>query len=163
MKIVRDIGSVAFVLVIAIVLPSQNLMAKVGDPPPVSDGTRTFRSHKNYVEAVDSASGKVLWRTVVYERWKPVIRNPFLEEDVQWNIITSLELDGNMLTVVNKKGSTYFLDGWTGNHAREPIYNRNWLTTVAVVMLIVLALFCTMWLTRRKLRSANRRVDHTRQ
>jgi outer membrane protein assembly factor BamB len=152
MKMLRNIGSLAFVLVMAIVLSSQNLMARVGDPPPVSDGTRTFRSHKNYVEAVDSASGQVLWRTVLYKRWKPVIRNPFVEEDVQWNIITSLNLNGNVLTVVNKKGSTYFLDARTGDQVRDPIHNQNWTTTVAIVTLIVLALFCTTCIIRRKTR-----------
>ena len=96
MKHVR-LKQLVFLIVVSL---NQGVVAKVAVPPPVSDGTRVFRGYENYVEAVDPASGQVLWQTVLYKRWKPIIINPFVEEDVQWNIITSLNLDGNVLKVV---------------------------------------------------------------
>jgi len=140
---------VAFLIVL---LLNQNLTAKVADPPPVSDGTKTFHSHTNYVEAIDSASGQVLWRTVLYKRWKPVIINPLVEEDVQWNIITSLNLDGNVLVAVNKKGSSYFLDAKTGEQVQNPIHKEQWTTTVAMVVLAVAGLLFVLWIIRGKKR-----------
>jgi outer membrane protein assembly factor BamB len=140
---------VAFLIVL---LLNQNLIAKVGDPPPVTDGTRTFRSHTNYVEAVDSASGQSLWRTVLYKQWRPIIINPLVEEDVQWNIITSLKLDGSTLIAVNKKGSTYFLDAKTGEQVRNPLHKEQWTTAVAMVVLAVAGLFFALWIIQGRKR-----------
>jgi outer membrane protein assembly factor BamB len=146
---------IAFLIVL---LLNQNLMADVGDPPQVTDGTRTFRSHTNYVEAVDSASGQVLWRTVLYKRWRPIIINPLVEEDVQWNIITSLKLDRSTLIAVNTKGSMYFLDTKTGKQIRNSIHKEQWTMTAVIIALFVVGLFYASWVLRRK----TRRVSNNR-
>lgn len=139
----------AFLIIISL---SQCIVADVGDPPPVSDGTSTFRSHENYVEAVDSASGQILWKTVLYKRWKPIIINPFIEKDVQWNIITSLNLDGKVLVAVNTKGSTYFLDTKTGKQVRNPIHKQRWTTVVTFSILTVAGLFLVLRIILRRKR-----------
>jgi hypothetical protein len=144
-----SLKQLVFLIVISL---NQCVVAKVAVPPPVSDGTRVFHGYKNYVEAVDPASGQVLWRTVLYKRWKPIIINPFVEEDVQWNIVTSLNLDGKVLVVVNKKGSKYFLDTKTGEQVRNPIHKEQWTTVVALVVLAVAGLFCALWIIPRRKR-----------
>ena len=148
-----SLKQLAFLIVISL---NQYIVAEVGDPPPVSDRTRIFCSHENYVKAVDSASGQILWQTVLYKRWKPIIINPFIEEDVQWNIITSLNLDGKVLVAVNTKGSTYFLDTKTGKQVRSPIHKQQWTTVVTFSILAVAGLFCVLWIFLRRKRGSEK-------
>lgn len=89
-------------------------LAKVGDPPPLIDGTVTYRSHANEVEAIDTATGKQLWKTKVYDTIRPASLDPSLEGDVQWNIIWSLRLKEGQLEVKNKAGGVFLLDKKTG-------------------------------------------------
>jgi hypothetical protein len=131
-----------------IFLTSQNLLAKIGDPPPVTNGTKTFRSHENYIEAIDSTSKQVLWKTLLYKRWKPIIKNPLIEEDVQWNIITSIKLDGSTLIAVNKVGSMYFLDPNTGQQTRKPIIKVQWTKIIVVSALLSIGLFFVLMIKR---------------
>ena len=89
-------------------------LAKVGDPPPVTDGKTIYRSHANYVEALLVNSDTVIWKTVVYPDIEPLEYDPSLEGDVQLNIITSIEITGLKLKVRNSKDQIFFLNKVTG-------------------------------------------------
>ena len=138
------------VVIVLMLLSGQDLMAKVADPLPVSDGERTFRSHGNYVECIDSSSETVVWHAVLYKRVKPLIHNPFLEKDVQWNIISSLELGEDVLTVANMHGSMYFLDPSTGVQARTPIIKRDWWDPISFTGLCIVTIAIILFLIIRK-------------
>ena len=84
--------------------------AKVGDSKPVRIGHRVYRSHANNVEAVDIRTNQVIWKTQVYPSIDPERADPTLEQDVQWNIIVSIEKSGKYLLVRNRKGQTFFID-----------------------------------------------------
>jgi hypothetical protein len=87
--------------------------AKVGDPPPVVDGDVVFKSHDNYVEAFDNTSSKLLWKSIVYKAGNKS-KIPDLEEDVQWNIIKTIRLQGELIYIRNGKGQEFLLDKRTG-------------------------------------------------
>ena len=97
-------------LAFVVLLVSSNALTKIGDPPPISDGATTYRSHLNYVEAISNDSNKIIWKTIVYRDLKPERLNATLEEDVQWNIIISIEFHGDCLKIGNSNGRVYYLD-----------------------------------------------------
>ena len=63
-------------------------------------------SRTGMVEAWDEKSGKKLWERIVYE----VKIDPALEEDVQWDFIARLKLDGDTLLVTAESGQEYRLN-----------------------------------------------------
>ena len=75
--------------------------------PVVHAGIRYEAPNKNpraaMVEAWEVASGKKLWERVVYE----AKINPAVEEDVQWDFITGLEIEGEHLLVKTESGKQY--------------------------------------------------------
>lgn len=78
--------------------------------PAVGGGVRYEASHRlprvGLIEAWDEQSGKKLWEQKVYE----VKIDPNLEEDVQWDFISRLRLQGNELLITTESGKAYTLD-----------------------------------------------------
>ena len=95
-------------------LVSPLLFAKVGDPLPLVEGNTIYRSHSNYVEAVNAQSEENLWKTILYDSIEPEKYNN-REHDVQWNIITSLQFVDVSIKATNTHGDIFFLDKTTGN------------------------------------------------
>ena len=58
------------------------------------------------IEARDEKTGEKLWERIVYE----VKIDPKLEEDVQWDFITRLRLQGNDLFITTESHREYKLD-----------------------------------------------------
>jgi hypothetical protein len=54
-------------VLLLIMLPITSAFAKTIDPAPIVDGGMTYKSHDNYVEAFDSKSDKIIWKTFVYQ------------------------------------------------------------------------------------------------
>jgi hypothetical protein len=101
---------IRFLIIFLLITP---VFAKIGDSPPIQDGKITYRSHDNYVEAVDSKTRKLLWRTYLYKSIKPDHYKPSLEEDVQWHIVHLIKLNGSHLEA-GGRNHTYWLDKKTG-------------------------------------------------
>ena len=89
-------------------------MAKVADPPPLSEGNVVYSSHANYVEAHNSENDKLLWHTVLFKTVQPDCGDPALEQDAQWNIIATLELRGDLIYAKNRHGQEFFLQKSNG-------------------------------------------------
>ncbi|HLG18237.1 MAG TPA: hypothetical protein VI895_00295 [Bdellovibrionota bacterium] len=94
--------------------------AKIGDPKPLKIGHMLYRTHSNYVEAIDTRSSKVIWKTIVYPTIEPKNLDRNLEKDAQLNIITSIKEAGEYLLVQNKKGEQFYLDPRTGKLINQP-------------------------------------------
>jgi hypothetical protein len=79
-------------------------------PPITQNGVRYTAPNENgrmaFVIASDAKTGKELWRLTIFE----TKIEPFLEEDVQWVLITRLELKGNSLLVQDEKSRCYQID-----------------------------------------------------
>ena len=58
------------------------------------------------VEAWDETSHKLLWEQTVYE----MKIDPELEEDVQWDFIKTLQLDGNTLIIATESRRAFRLN-----------------------------------------------------
>ncbi len=107
------------------------LPAKVADPPAIQEGEFLYLSHANTVEkavavsrfehirAVATGRGKVVWRRELYQGIEPAKYDPNLEQDVQWNIITSLEMRGDTIVATNKEGDVFVLDKTSGALIRQ--------------------------------------------
>jgi len=107
------------------------LPAKIADPPAIPEGEYLYLSHANTVEkavavsrfehirAVATGRGKVVWRRELYQDIEPAKYDPNLEQDVQWNIITSLEMRGDTIVVTNKEGDVFVLDKTSGALIRQ--------------------------------------------
>ena len=96
-------------------------MSKVGDPQPlVMDGVR-YRSHANYVEAIDVQSDKPVWHTVLYPGIEPEHPNSRLEKDAQWNIVSAIKIVGDKIEARDGKGNAYELDRKTGKIVRHAV------------------------------------------
>lgn len=87
--------------------------AKVGDPPPVIDADVIYRSHANYVEAINQKTRKQLWKTVAFENSNGKL-DPDLEADVQMNIISVIKLQGQFIYIRNRQGDEFLLIKATG-------------------------------------------------
>jgi len=101
---------IRFLVIFLLVAP---VFAKIGDSPPIKDGNTIYRSHENYVEAIDSKTGKLLWRTFLYKSIQPDHYIPGLEEDVQWKIVHLIRLNSTHLEAEGRN-HTYWLDKKTG-------------------------------------------------
>jgi len=82
--------------------------AKIGDPPPVIDGAVIYRSHANFVEAIDQRTQRQLWKTEVFEDSKDDI-DPSLEADVQMNVISIISLRGEFIWIKSRRGQEFLL------------------------------------------------------
>ena len=89
-------------------------MSKIGDPAPIVLGQVTYQSHANYVEAVASESMKVIWHTELYSSIAPKGYDPNLEEDAQWNIISTIKVVGDDIEARDGKGRTFRVNAKTG-------------------------------------------------
>jgi hypothetical protein len=90
------------------------ILAKIADPPPLTQGNVSFASHFNYVEATDIRTGKLLWKTTLFPSGYTKEYDPALEQDVQWNIINRLHLDADVIVAQNSKGEEFRIDSKTG-------------------------------------------------
>jgi hypothetical protein len=88
--------------------------AKIIDPAPIEDGDMKYESHDNYVEAFDSKSDKLIWKTIVYEAGYIGKFNPNLEADVQWNAIQTIKLLGSLIYIRNARGQEFHLNKVSG-------------------------------------------------
>lgn len=61
---------------------------------------------KAYIEAKSIETGKILWKTKIYQ----IILNPVMEQDVQWVMITEIKEKGGELIISNEKKEKYSLD-----------------------------------------------------
>ena len=105
----------ALILILFALLPVSSGLGKIADPRPLIHGNVRYESHRHTVWATDISKNKVLWKTKIpmsYSRGDEV--DPRLERDVQWNIISSLKLEGNILVIKNSTGETFKLASVTG-------------------------------------------------
>ena len=91
-----------------------SVLAKIGDPRPLTVGHLRYESHRHTVWATDVRTKKVLWKTGIPMSYYSGEVDPRLERDVQWNIITSFKLKGKILLVTNSKREMFKLDSVTG-------------------------------------------------
>lgn len=92
-----------------LLLISSACAAKVADCPPLASGGTVYSSHRNHVQAVNQATGQLLWRTVLFaDRVLPDF-DPMLEEDVQWNLACLQEVRADRLVVSDRQGRTFQL------------------------------------------------------
>ena len=68
-----------------------------------------YRSQLNYVEAINNKSKKTLWETEVYQDIEPKTYIPGLEQDVQWNVIIKLNIEGMLIRVIDSNNKVYLL------------------------------------------------------
>ena len=88
--------------------------AKVADCPPiVSDGIQ-YSSHANEVQAATVATGKVLWRTVLFTETYVGAHDPAKEEDVQWNIACVREVRAREVRATDRRKRVFRLDRFSG-------------------------------------------------
>lgn len=110
--------------------------------PLVHDGVRYEAPNRNgrvaYLEAWDEATGKQIWRTAVFKNWI----NPFLEEDVQWVYIKSLQIAEGRVLVTDERGRQHYVDAKTG---RRPASALTWAALILVLSL-------AFWIAHRRLR-----------
>lgn len=125
-------------------------LAKVGNPPPVIDGNIIYRSHTNYVEAVDVKSQKVRWKTIVYKDIEPQIYKPNLEKDVQWNIITSIQLINGSLKVTDSNGKSYYLDKHNGKHIKPNLSKTHILLFTILLAIFSVVILISAMIRRKK-------------
>ncbi len=84
-----------------------------------------------FVEAVELASKKTLWRTRVYDVWYM----PLAEKDCQDVFINSLSVQGDMLLVRNEAGRSYRVDLATGRIEGAARYWLPWLCLGSALLL----------------------------
>ena len=98
-----------------------SVLAKIGDPRPLTVGHVRYESHRHRVWATDVRTKKVLWKTGIPMSYYRGEVDPRLERDVQWNIITSFKLKGKILFVTNSKGENFKLDSVTGKLLKKAV------------------------------------------
>ena len=104
----------AFILILFTLLPVSSAFGKIADPRPLIHGNVRYESHRHTVWATDISKNKVLWKTQIPTSYYRGEVDPRLERDVQWNIISSLKLEGNILVIKNSTGETFKLASTTG-------------------------------------------------
>lgn len=103
--------ALCFVFVITVTCSA---FGKIADPKPITQDNIRYQSHRHSVWATDLRTEKVLWKTdVPMDKYREPF-DPDLEEDVQWNIISSLKLQGGILHLENSKGESFRLNSATG-------------------------------------------------
>ncbi len=119
--------------------------AKRAAPKPVSPVVHNGVEYRanvwdtGFVEAIDLASQKNLWRTRVYYVWYM----PLAEKDCQDIFITSLAVHDGKLLVRNEAGRSYRVDLRTG-HVQGAA--RYWLPWMCIATLL---LFAALFVWRR--------------
>ena len=88
--------------------------AKVADCPPIVSGGIQYSSHANEVQAVMLATGKVLWRTALFNETYIGARDPAEEEDVQWNIACVREVRARDVLATDRRKRVFRLDRFSG-------------------------------------------------
>ena len=121
----RDMHKIFQVRILALFLftflPVSSVLAKIGDPRPLTVGHVRYESHRHTVWATDVRTKKVLWKTGIPMSYYRGEVDPRLERDVQWNIITSFKLKGKILLVTNSKGEMFKLDSVTGKLLKKAV------------------------------------------
>ena len=98
-----------------------SVQGKIADPKPIINGNVRYESHRHTVWATDIGTEKVLWETGIPMAYYRGDIDPRLERDVQWNIITYLNLKGKILLITNSKGEIFKLDSVTGKLFKKPV------------------------------------------
>ncbi len=124
-------------------------------PPVVFQGVE-YRAplsvaRMGHVEAVEVATGKKLWDTMVYQVW----RNPLAEEDNQWVFITSLLIRDRKLLVSNENGTRFRIDLKTGHVEGAIRYWLPWFCLGAVLLVAGLLFWKRLWDAQRTIAGAN--------
>ncbi len=128
-------------LIIFYFIINLSVFAKIADTKPLIVNNVMYKSHGNYVEAIDLRSDKTLWKTKVFSRYKPKfvgISIFFIEMDATWNIISELEFKENKLVVTNMKDNKYFLDVSNGKIISKEITSHIILFPDEILLLIIL-------------------------
>jgi hypothetical protein len=119
LKIERVWRSVLLSIVFVLAPLGEPALAKIGDPAPLVREGVSYRSHAHTVRATDVHTQELLWETVIPMSAYKARYDPSLEEDAQWNVITSLEIEGNVLVVTNSKGQKFRLDRKSGKPLKK--------------------------------------------
>jgi len=114
--------------------------AKIADPEPLTDSGVRYQSHENYIDAIDSQSGTTKWHVELYHSIYPLAPNPFVEGDVQWNIISSMEIHGDTLIVQDSKRNRYLVQKSTGKLLGEFITPEHHYGLMAVFGLFLVGI-----------------------
>ncbi len=103
-----------FTVFIFTILSVSVAIGKVGDPKPITKDNVQYQSHRHTVWATNLSTKKPLWKTTIPMATYRGTVDHHLEEDIQWNIISSLRMEGQILIVKNSKGESFNLDSVTG-------------------------------------------------
>ena len=92
-----------------------DIKAKIADPQALTKDNVRYESHRHAIWATELRTQKVLWKTLI-----PMARfkrpwDPKLERAIQWNVMASLPLKGEILVVENSKGEKFVLDALSGS------------------------------------------------
>lgn len=103
-----------FIVFIFTILSVSVAIGKIGDPKPITKDNIQYQSHRHTVWATNLGTKKALWKTTIPMATYRGPVDPHLEEDIQWNIISSLRIEGQILIVKNSKGESFNLNSVTG-------------------------------------------------
>jgi len=95
--------------------PVSSVLGKIADPSPLIKDNVRYQSHRHSVWATNVLTNKVLWKTKIAMAEDREDVDPRLEGDVRWNMISSLQIEGNILVITNSIGEKFNLDSLTGN------------------------------------------------
>ena len=142
--------AVVFFIAVSLLWPASAFAKRVPPtpvPPVVWQGIeyRAPLDHLGYVQAFETASGRMLWETEVYHVWF----NPFMEEDVQWVFVSGMAVQDGKLLLRNEEGNVFRLDLATGQVEGTRLRRVLWVLGCAA--LIGLAILCR-WAWRRRSR-----------
>ncbi|MFH1692237.1 MAG: hypothetical protein ABIC68_06730 [Candidatus Omnitrophota bacterium] len=61
---------------------------------------------KAYIEAKNIETDEIIWKKEIYQ----IPLNPIMEQDIQWVMITKIEMKDNKLLISNENEQNYLLD-----------------------------------------------------
>ena len=114
-----------FIIFLSTSINNTPAFAKILDIEPVIENNISYDCHGNCIEATQISPFKPLWKINLYYSIEPLLYIPFIEKDIQWNIIKSLSIAGNHLIAIDSNGNSYKINKLTGIIISENInYSR---------------------------------------
>jgi hypothetical protein len=121
--------------------------AKITDPNPIIENGIKYQSHDSYIEAIDTMSNKEKWHSELYSSMYPSIPIPFMEQDVQWNIVSKFSISHDTIIVLDSKGNRYYVDKFTGTVIGQiPAANYHF----GMIFIILISVFTVVIIRRKK-------------
>ena len=87
---------------------------KIALPEIIIENGIVYSVGPNYINAYTIDSNKLLWNTILYKTYKPFIYNPFVEHDMQLNIIVEFKIIDDYIEIRTIKNNMYYVNKYTG-------------------------------------------------